>query len=341
MKKICKVLVLFLAVSVLVTACGAKSSADYGGDNGYYYYDDEMSAPMPAPAEAAWGGVSYDEAKAEEGWDYAESEYSSDPSQQGLIMTYSANIDVETLDFDTSYTALQEAIRKTGGYISSQYRSGGYTSYNGSYIKQSAEFQIKIPAARFQEFVDSINSCGSVKSVNTWQEDITSGYLDTQARLQSLNAQKDRLTAMMEKAETVADLIQIEQQLSNTIYQIESYTSQMKVYQNLADYSTVTVYLNEVSVVTSNPVTFGQRIVETFRRTGRNIVYFFEDLVLGLIEALPVIVFAVVVVFIIIKAVKAHKARKQKEYDQWAASQQASQTTQASEQNTGDQNLPQ
>lgn len=335
MKKIYKVLALFLAVAVLVTGCGAKS----GGDN--YYYDEGAYAPVPEPAEAAWGGMSYD-AKSEESWDYAEAEYVSDPAaQQGLIMTYSANVEVETLDFETSFASLQEAIRKTGGYISSQYRSGGYTSYNGSYIRQNAELQIKVPAARFQEFIDGINSCGSVKSVNTWQEDITSGYLDTQARLQSLNAQKDRLTEMMEKAETVADLIQIEQQLSNTIYQIESYTSQMKVYQNLADYSTITVYLSEVSVVTSNPVTFGQRIAETFRRTGRNIVSFFENLVLWLIEAMPVIVFAAILIFIIIKAVKAHKDRKQREYDQWTASQQAAQAVQAPEKNNGDKDTQQ
>ena len=335
MKKIYKVLVLVLVVSILMASCGGKASqseaAYYYDDEGYY---NEAPAPMPASSEAAWGGSSYDAKGEEYGADYAytEESYNSNPnSQQGLIMTFSASLDVETLDFETSMASLQKAIRDAGGYISNQYRSGGYTNSYGSYVRQSAELTIKVPASRFQEFVEGINNCGSVKSVNTWQEDITSGYLDTQARLQSLNAQKDRLTEMMGKAETVADLIQIEQQLSNTIYQIESYTSQMKVYQNLADYSTVTVYLNEVTVVTSNPITFGQRIVDTFRRTGRNIVYFFENLVLGLIEASPVIVFLAVLTFIIVKVVKARKARKQKEHEQWVASQQAA------EQNRGSQ----
>ena len=143
---------------------------------------------------------------------------------------------------------------------------------------------------------------------------------------------------MMDQAETVADLIQIEEQLSNTIYQIESYTSQMKVYQNLADYSTITVYLNEVSVVTSNPVTFGQRIIDTFKRTGRNIVRFGENLVLGLIEALPLIVFAVILFFIIRKVVKVYKAKKQREYDQWVA-QQAAQANQMLDQNNNQNTL--
>ena len=335
MKKTYKILALFLVVCIFLTACGGKQSAD----NGYYYSDEEAYAPMPEPAPAAMGGAAYD-AKSEESYDYYESEngsYSDPNSQQGLILTFSASIDMETLDFDTSMAALQDAINKAGGFISNQYRSGGYTSYNGSYIKQSAELQIKVPAAKFQEFVDGINTVANVRSVNTWQEDITSGYLDTKARLESLNAQKDCLIAMMDQAETVADLIQIEQQLSNTIYQIESYTSQMKVYQNLADFSTITIYLNEVSVVTSNPVTFGQRIIDTFRRTGRNIVRFGENLVLGFIEALPLIVFAVIMFFIIRKAVKVHKAKKQKEYEQWVAQQQVAQMNQPVSQSTDTQ----
>ena len=344
MKRTLKIMALFMIVCMFLTSCGRKAS---GADNGYYYddseyyYGDEQAyAPMPAPA--AMGGSSYD-AKAEESYDYYETENSSysDPNaQQGLILTFSASIDMETLDFDTSMAALQEAISKAGGYISNEYRSGGYTSYNGGYVRQSAELTIKVPAAKFHEFVDGVNTVGNVRSVNTWQEDITSGYLDTKARLESLNAQKDRLIAMMEQADTVADLIQIEQQLSNTIYQIESYTSQMKVYQNLADYSTITIYLNEVSVVTSNPITFGQRIIDTFKRTGRNIVSFAENFVLGLIEALPVIVIAVILFFIIRKAVKAHKAKKQREYDQWMA-QQAAQTVQPTDQNNDSQNFMQ
>ena len=331
MKRTFKILALTLIVCMFLTACGGKS----GGDSGYYYSDDENYAPAPA----AMGGA-MSEAKAEEPYEYYDAEngsYSDPNAQQGLILTFSASIDMETLDFDASMAALQEAISKAGGFISNQYRSGGYTSYNGSYIKQSAEFQIKVPAAKFHEFVDGINSVANVRSVNTWQEDITSGYLDTKARLDSLNAQKDRLIAMMDQAETVADLIQIEEQLSNTIYQIESYTSQMKVYQNLADYSTITVYLNEVSVVTSNPVTFGQRIIDTFRRTGRNIVRFGENLILGFIEALPLIVFAVIMFFIIRKAVKVRKAKKQKEYEQWVAQQQAAQMNQPVNQNTDPQ----
>lgn len=326
MKNIWKLVAVITLAAVMLTGCGgSKSDRPYDGE---YYYSDN-SAPQDAPA---FGGYAYtDEMKAEESYDYDET--TSMPAEQGLILTFSASIDMETLDFESTMAALREEIRKYGAYISSEHRNGGYTSYGGNYINQSAELVIKVPASNFHSFVDGINTCGSVRSTNTWQEDITSGYLDTQARLESLNAQKERLLQMMEQAENVSDLILIESQLSDTIYQIESYTSQMKVYQNLADYSSVTVYLNEVNVVTSNPVTFGQRVVETFKRTGRGIVTFAQDLVLGLIECLPLIALGVVLFFVIRKAVKAHKAKKQREYEEWVKAQQASLQDNTAEQN--------
>ena len=322
MKKTLKILALVLAASLMLVSCGssAKTQDSYGGG---YYLEEPVGASNGFYSEAAYDmdyPSGYDEIN--------ESPSSGSDPQQGLILTFSASIDIETLDFDTSMTALREAIQKAGGYISSEHKSGGYTSYYGSYVRESVELEIKVPAKNFQSFVDGTGSCGNVKSINTWQQDITSAYMDTQARLQSLNAQKDRLVAMMEKAETVADLIQIEDQLSYTIYQIESYTSQMKVFQGLADYSTITIYLDEVSVVTSNPVTFGERIVETFRRTGRNIVSFCEEFVLTLIELLPVIAVGIVLFFLIRSAVKKHKAKKRKEYESWVKTQQAAQLAQ-------------
>ena len=108
----------------------------------------------------------------------------------------------------------------------------------------------------------------------------------------------------------------------------------MKIYQGLADYSTIDISLREVSVVTSNPKTFGERIIETFKRTGRNFVDTCEDLVLTLIELLPGLIILAVIVLVIIKVVKARKARKQREYEAWVAEQQKLQAQAQAQPNT-------
>ncbi len=319
MKKWTKLIALTLLAAVFLTACGGKSpqnsGAYYPSDmetaGGSFYYDEAYDyAPMEVPApEPAYNSE-------------AKPANSADGKQSGLILTFSADVDIETLDFEQSMQAIRSAIEACGGYISSQRQNGGYTNYGGYYVTQSVDMQIKVPADRFQEFLNGTAQFGNVTSVNSWQEDITGAYMDTKARLESLESQRQRLMAMMDQAETVSDLIQIEAQLSETIYQIESYTSQMKIYQGLADYSTIDISLREVSVVTSNPQTFGERIIETFKRTGRNFVDTCEDLVLTLIELLPGLIILAVIVLVIVKVVKARKARKQREYEAWVEEQQ-------------------
>lgn len=325
MKKWFRLIAVAVIAALFLTSCGAKAA--YNGYDDYEY---------SYAAEPASGGYALDQPMepgfymdSEGGMEYtSEKPSSSGGRESGLILTFSADIDMETLNFDESMKAIQEAIKAAGGYISSQHQYGGYTNYSGYYVSQSVQLEIKIPAENFQEFISGADTFGNVKSVNSWQEDITGAYMDTKARLESLETQRQRLMAMMEQAETVSDLIQIEQQLSETIYNIESYTSRMKIYQSLADYSTVTIDLTEVKEVTVTPVTFGERIIETFRRTGRNIVSFCEESILVLIELLPLIVVLAVVILVICAAVKKRKARKQKEYEKWVQEQQALQNAQ-------------
>lgn len=55
-------------------------------------------------------------------------------------------------------------------------------------------------------------------SLNESAQDITAEYVDVEARLKALNDQRDRLNALADKAETTADLLEIESQLSDVQY---------------------------------------------------------------------------------------------------------------------------
>ena len=54
----------------------------------------------------------------------------------------------------------------------------------------------------------------------------------------------------MEKAESIEDIITIEQRLSNVRYQIESMEAQLRTYDNKVDYSTVHLDVSEVKELT-------------------------------------------------------------------------------------------
>ena len=81
-----------------------------------------------------------------------------------------------------------------------------------------------------------------------------------EARLNSLEAQRQRLEELRAQAGNLEDLLAIENQLTQVQYQIESYTGQKRVLDDQITYSTVNVYLDEVKVLSPTSTSFGSRI---------------------------------------------------------------------------------
>ena len=92
---------------------------------------------------------------------------------------------------------------------------------------------------------------------------MTLTYVDTETRLKALETEQARLLELMEQAQTMSDLLEIEGRLTEVNYQLESVASQLKTLENQVSYATVHLYINEVQEYT--PVaekTTWQRITE-------------------------------------------------------------------------------
>ncbi len=81
-------------------------------------------------------------------------------------------------------------------------------------------------------------------------QDVTLEYVDMASHKKTLQAEHDRLLELMEQAESIEDIITIEERLSNVRYQIESMEAQLRTYDNKVDYSTVYLDVSEVQELT-------------------------------------------------------------------------------------------
>ncbi len=301
MKKILAFLLLAVLCLSLVSCGSREKKSDQGA-----YYAEPSGGDHEFPSESGFYNTndSMSENKADRPG------HDSPSLASGLKLTYSATIDIETLEYDKSLQSILDAIRKAGGFVSYRDEGGGYTSDYGSYIRKWVRMECRVPAGSYQEFLDGSSEFGTVTGLLSSMEDITSQYVDTEARLSSLNAQRERLTAMMEKADTVADLIEIESQLSETIYQIESYTARKNTYDNLVAYSTVTITLEEVAVVTRQAETFWDRLLATIGDSLRNFTDFLETLLLSVIYLLPFAAVLTVLALLTVRVLRKRKAKK-------------------------------
>jgi len=297
-----------------MTACGSSYSAK-SMDNGAYYDDvataDYAYADTPAmgmaSTTAAEEGIAYDsmEGGAEAAVPQAET-VTENEAKSGRKLIKNVSLDVETTDYDSLIAALPEEVENLGGYVENM------NVYNGSsydeYRHRSANITARIPSQKLNDFINSVGTKTNITNRNEYVEDITLTYVDLESHKNMLIAERDRLTELLSQAETVEDIITIEDRLTGIRYQIDSMESQLRTYDNKVDYSTVNISVSEVVVYTPTETveyTVWERISngfgESLEDVGTGLVNFF----VAFITHLPQLVVFAIVVTVIILVIRA------------------------------------
>ena len=109
---------------------------------------------------------------------------------------------------------------------------------------------VRIPAEQLDSFTTSLTDFSNVVSSSRSAEDITLSYVDTETRITALETERDRLLALMEQAETMSDLLEIESRLTDVNYELERYGSRLRTMDNQISYATVYLSIQEVKEYT-------------------------------------------------------------------------------------------
>lgn len=227
--------------------------------------------------------------------------------QDSRKIIYNATLWLETKQYDQASADLLEAASQAGAYVQSSESNG--SAERGD---RSVYYTLRVPADNYSEFLNAAAQAANLVRRSESSQDVTAEYVDLEARLASLEQQRQRLDELAAKAESLEDLLAIEQQRSEVQYQIESYTGQMNVLQDQISYSTVEVYLDEVTELTPQSPSFLSRVGSAFRGSWNGFVSVVQELVIGLIYLLPfLVVAAVVIVLVVLLARRAARKRPQ------------------------------
>lgn len=201
----------------------------------------------------------------------------------------SAYLSMETTQFERTVDEIMGKVSVYLGYIESS-EIQGKPIYQGQVPNRKAHFEIRIPSKSFDAFIGDMSDVGNVTSRQIRGEDITGQYLDVEARLKSLKLQEERLLTLLSKADKLSDIIELERELSNVRYEIENYTGTLKQWDNMVQYSRVSIDVYEVRELTKEepqPITWGDRIISGFMNSWESIGKLFADLVVFLVSAVP------------------------------------------------------
>ena len=236
---------------------------------------------------------------------------------------YSAEITLETTEFDESLEKLGELIAQYGGYVESSSKSdaGFYAKAQGRPVFRDAQYTIRVPSDKFSTLSGNLSQLGNVPYSHTYTENVSAQYYDTEARLKAYTAQEQRLLEMLETADSIEDILAIEGQLADVRYEIESLRSSIKNWDRRISYSTIYLSVQEVSEYTDTPaptLSYGQRLWRSLKDGLYGVGRFFQNFLLWLVGALPALVIIAVLIIILrplFKKLRAkHRLRKEKKH---------------------------
>lgn len=307
MKKTTALLLAFLLLATLtLTACGGSSKA---------LMDNASSGGAMAPGSAMESGkwdsdFGFSEAPSD-GSLYPSSDIYTDPDAK-IIRT--ADMTIQTTEFDQSMAALAVLTEKLGGYYESARVDGG--GYYDRYANRTADYVVRIPKENFTAFRDKVGEVGHLYSILESVDDVGEIYYDTEARLATLETKRDRLLSLLEKAELMEDIISLENALAEVQYEIDMHTTTLRKYDSLIDYSTFNIYLVEVVKVSNEPTVqdgfftkLGAAFMAGLEGLGEGLQSFALWLARNIISLIILAVIVVVAVKVILRCRKKRRSR--------------------------------
>jgi len=154
-----------------------------------------------------------------------------------IVKTGYMTLEVE--DIAETLDEVAEMADELNGYVVSSYKYEYEQRVEGRII-------IRVPFEKFEEALARLRQLAiAVPYENTIAKDITEEYVDLEAQLSNLLATEAQYLALMEKAETVEEMLKVQKELSNVRGEIEQIEGRMKYLEQTSETSLIEVDLEE------------------------------------------------------------------------------------------------
>lgn len=206
---------------------------------GYFIYPLVFGGTLP-PKEWTLGTAPYaapgvTQALVKESYQQVQPSAQYPPFRNVSVSVYTK---LQVNDVKSAYQRLSEVASRHGGYVQSSSVHGG-----GGYVT------LRIPFGKLENALNDIRAIGKVEREERNVEDVTEQMIDVETRLKSLKATESRLLELLNRAEKVSDVIEIESKLSQVRQQIEWLEAVKRNLQLMVSYATVSVELRKADYI--------------------------------------------------------------------------------------------
>lgn len=231
-----------LATGLALTGCSSGGGGDSGGGGSVTMSDGsvEGSAPQPGAdggrSESSGGGAAEDQGKVAPG---AVTTVDLAVSAQKLSRRGSIALTVEDVDAAAARVRSIAAAEK-GMVLSESIASEPEDVVTGGF----STITVSVPTARLDAALDQLSKLGEVHSRTTATDDVTSQYVDTASRVETMKASVERVRSLMGRAERLADIVSLEAELSRRQADLEAVQSQLAALEGQVAMAPIEVRLS-------------------------------------------------------------------------------------------------
>jgi hypothetical protein len=163
------------------------------------------------------------------------------PIGPDIVKTAGISIEVKSGGFETAFNAATTIAGRYGGYVEDSSMQG---------IKaKSGELTIRVPASAFDRAMNDLRGLGSVEGQSISGQDVTSQFVDLDARLRTWQAQEAVLLQLMRRATSIESTLRVQNQLQDVQFRIEQIKGQLRLLENQTSLATIDVSLREVGAM--------------------------------------------------------------------------------------------
>lgn len=200
-------------------------------------------------------------------------------TDENRMVVHTADISMIVADVNQTRDNIVFLAGKYRGYVvSSNFRARGEDL--------AGTITIRVPEDKLDTAMAEIRTMGiRVTAERSSSQDVTAQYVDLQARLTNARATETQYLTLMNRAQQISDIIQIQDKLSQVRQTIEQLQGQIEYLRNTSSTSLITVTL-EPETSNQPVVQAGWSFTENLRAAARGFVEFGKVFVTVLIWAI-------------------------------------------------------
>jgi hypothetical protein len=156
------------------------------------------------------------------------------------MIVRTASLALITNDFEKARAAMEETLKRHGGYI------GQLTVSAPGESGRTLNATLRVPAGQLDAAMAELKKVGRVASEAQGGEEVTQQYVDLEARLANAKNSEQRLSEILrDRTGKLADVLEVEQAIEEVRGNIEQMEAERKNLAKQVDFATLTTTLTE------------------------------------------------------------------------------------------------